>query len=65
MIQESMIAMRSEELTTFFKIFPFFVSDTFFISAIALGIWLAPKLRIFWQLGFLIPFSIMLNAITS
>jgi len=62
-IQSAIIAMRSPELTTFFKIFPFFVSDTFFISVIALGCWLASKPRVFWQLGFLIPFSTLLNFI--
>lgn len=62
-IEEAIIAMRSEGLTSFFKIFPFFVSDTFYIAVIALGYWLASKTRVFWQLGFLVPFSTMLNYI--
>lgn len=55
--------MRSPELTSFFKIFPFFASETFYITIIALGYWLASNPRIFWKLGFLVPFSTMLNVI--
>src|SRR6202042_1962397 len=47
----------------FFKIFPFFVSDTFYIAVIALGYWIARQKYVFWQLGFLVPFSVMLNII--
>lgn len=62
-IEETIIALRCPELTYFFKIFPLFVSDTFYIAVIALGYWLAPKPRIFWKLGFLVPFSTLLTAI--
>lgn len=62
-MEEALISIRSDVLTSFFKIFPLFVSDTFYITIIALGYWLAYKPRVFWQLGFLVPFSTMLNMI--
>jgi hypothetical protein len=62
-IQSTIIALRSPELTTFFKIFPFLVSDTFYIAVIALGYWTFRNPRVFWKLGFLVPFSTLLTAL--
>lgn len=55
--------IRSENLTYFFKIFPFFASGFFFISSIAIGYWLRPGNRLFTHLGFLIPFNSIFNVI--
>lgn len=55
--------IRSDNLTYFFKIFPFFASGLFYISAIAIGYWLRPGNRLFTHLGFLIPFNSILNVI--
>jgi membrane-associated phospholipid phosphatase len=52
---------RWEALTSFFKIFPFFASTYFFLSAIGIGYWLRPHIPLFIHLGFLIPFSVILN----
>ncbi len=62
-LENAIIAIRSPELTSFFKIFPYFVNETFYIGIIALGYWLASKPRIFWQIGFLVPFSTVLNGV--
>lgn len=62
-LESTIIAMRNPELTSFFKIFPYFVSETFCIAVIALGYWCASNPRVFWQLGFLVPFSTMLNGV--
>lgn len=44
-------------------IFTFFVSDFFFIIVIALGYWFKLQKSLFIHLGFLIPFSILLNCV--
>jgi PAP2 superfamily len=54
---------RCDALTLFFKIFPFFASDYFFMSAIGIGYWLRPQIPLFIHLGFLIPFSTLINRI--
>ncbi len=54
---------RSELLTAIFKIFPFFASDFFYITVIAMGYWLRPRHLIFAHLGFLVAASTLLNCI--
>ncbi len=54
---------RCDALTLFFKIFPFLASDYFFMSAIGIGYWLRPQISLFIHLGFLIPFSALINRI--
>lgn len=62
-LENAIIAARTPEFTYFFKMFPYLVNETFYIRVIALGYWLAYNPRIFWQLGFLVPFSTMLNGV--
>jgi len=62
-LQDTIISFRGPELTFLFKIFPFFASETFYIGVIALGYWLATNASVFWKLGFLIPFSTVVNGI--
>lgn len=50
-------------LTEFFKICPFFASDSFYIIVISLGYWLKPQKRLFLHLGFLVPFSTVINGL--
>lgn len=59
--QAWLLELKSDFLTTFFKLFPYLVSDYFFITVIAVGFWLNPGSRLFKSLGFLIPFSALLN----
>ena len=58
-----LIDLRSEGITQFFTLIPFMASSIFYMSIIAIGFWLRPGGRTFTQLGFLIPFSILLNLI--
>lgn len=58
---EWILNFRHETLTNWFKIFPFFVSDYFFITIIALAYWLNPQKRLFLDLGWLVSFSTLLN----
>lgn len=53
------VELRSESLTAFFKIAPLLVTDYFYIGAVALGFQRYPRLA--KSLGFLIPFSVLLN----
>ena len=62
-LQDTIISFRNPELTFLFKIFPFFASEPFYIGVIALGYWLALNSSVFWRLGFLIPFSTVVNGI--
>ena len=62
-LQDTIISFRGPELNFLFKIFPFFASETFYIGVIALGYWLATNASVFWKLGFLIPFSTVVNGI--
>jgi len=62
-LQDTIISFRNPELTFLFKIFPFFASEPFYIGVIALGYWLALNASVFWRLGFLIPFSTVVNGI--
>lgn len=62
-LQETIISLRNPGLTFLFKIFPFFTSETFYIGVIALGYWLVLNASVFWKLGFLIPFSTVVNGI--
>jgi membrane-associated phospholipid phosphatase len=57
------LAFRDDYLTNIFKLFPILTSDYFYISIIALGYWLRPQKLLFVHLGFLIPFSTLLNGI--
>ncbi len=57
------VSIRSDTLTSFFKVFPFFASDSFYILVIAVGYWRQPRNRLFWDLGFLVPFSTLLNCV--
>lgn len=61
--QAWLLEWEADFLTTFFKLFPYLVSDYFFIAVIALGFWLNPASRLFQSLGFLVPFSALLNCI--
>lgn len=58
-----LLEWKADFLTTFFRLFPYLVSDYFFIAVIALGFWLNPASRLFQSLGFLVPFSALLNCI--
>ncbi|MFK7973611.1 MAG: hypothetical protein AB8B66_01925 [Rickettsiaceae bacterium] len=57
------VEIRTDFLTTIFKFFPFFASDYFYITVIALGYWLSPSTLLFRSLGFLIPFSTLINCL--
>ncbi|WP_341751326.1 phosphatase PAP2 family protein [Candidatus Tisiphia endosymbiont of Piscicola geometra] len=64
MIDSSWIVeIRTDFLTTIFKLFPFFASDYFYITITALGYWLNPSALLFRSLGFLIPFCTLLNCL--
>ncbi len=54
---------RHPLLTQIFSIFPYFASDYFYISIIAIGYWYNPKKRTFTDLGFLVPFSTIINCL--
>lgn len=54
---------RNDDLTWFFKYFPYLASDYFYITIIALGYWLRPFSLIFKGLGFLVPFSTLFNCL--
>lgn len=58
---EWILDFRNDTLTPFFKIFPFFVSDYFFMTIIGIGYWLRPQIPLFIHLGFLVPFSSLVN----
>lgn len=60
---EWILYYRNEIFTEWFKIFPFFASDYFYIIAIAIGYWLNPRNRLFLDLGWLVSFSTLLNVI--
>jgi membrane-associated phospholipid phosphatase len=64
-IEEIIINTRTPEFTSFFKIFPLFVSDLFYMGVLSLGYWLSRNQRVFWQLGFLMPASIIIVAILN
>ncbi len=55
------LAMRCEELTSFFKIIPFFVSETFFIAFIAIGFWLGHHKKFFLDLILVVCLTTILN----
>lgn len=57
------LSFRNEYLTVFFKLFPFLASHYFYIIVIALGYWLSTRKILFVHLGFLLPFSTLLNSI--
>lgn len=57
------LELRTDFLTSVFKLFPLLAKDYFYITIIALGYWLNPSKRIFKSLGFLIPFSTLLNCL--
>jgi hypothetical protein len=64
MINNSWIlAIRTDNLTTLFKFMPFFASDYFYITIIAVGYWLNPARRLFKYLGFLVSFSTLFNCL--
>ena len=55
--------IRSETLTSFFKIFPHFASDYFYIIVLAVGYWALKNKKLFIDLGFLVPLSTLINII--
>lgn len=55
--------IRTNLLTNFFLIFPFFTSSYFYISFIAIGYWLRPGGRSFNHLAFLVPFATIIATI--
>ncbi|MBM3468363.1 MAG: phosphatase PAP2 family protein [Alphaproteobacteria bacterium] len=55
------MSFRSGVLTDLFKIFPFFASDAFYILLISVGYWRHTQDRLFWDLGFLVPFTTLLS----
>lgn len=55
--------VRNETLTSFFKLFPYLASDYFYIIVLALGFWMSVRKRLFIDLGFLVPFSTLINII--
>lgn len=55
--------IRTDSLTNFFLIFPFFTSSYFYISFIALGYWLRPGGKSFNHLAFLVPFATIIAEI--
>lgn len=55
------LSLRCDELTQFFKIFPFFVSDTFFILFIAIGFWRRRHALFFLDLILLVCLTTILN----
>lgn len=58
------LGLRTDYLTQFFKIFPYFASYYFFFITIALGYWSSAKHKIFWlDLGFMVTLSAILNRI--
>lgn len=57
------IALQSDLLTSIFEFFPLLASDYFYITILAFGYWIAPTSLIFRALGFLIPFSTLLNCL--
>jgi hypothetical protein len=54
---------RTDFLTSVLKVFPQLTSDYVYIVVIALGFWLRPKNKLFLHLGFLVPFSTILNGV--
>lgn len=59
------LAWRSEGLTTFFKFFPYLVSHYFYILIFAFVYWVRPQMQSMVHLGFLVPFSAILNCIVK
>ncbi len=57
------LAYRTEALTVFFLGFSQYINYYFYMYAIALGYWLSPRNRPFIYLGFLFPFTILLNSV--
>lgn len=55
--------VRCETLTSFFKIFPHFASDYFYIIVLAVGYWGFKRKKLFIDLGFLVPLSTLINII--
>lgn len=55
--------IRTDFLTNFFFIFPFFTSSYFYVSCIAIGYWLRPGGKTFNYLGFLVPFATVIAII--
>lgn len=57
---EWVFPLRSDFLTSFFSIFPFFASDIFYFAIIACGYWFTGS-RFYQDLGILITLSTLLN----
>lgn len=58
-----MLHVRTETLTSFFKVFPLLTNDYMYMVVIALGFWLRPTSGVFTSLGFLVPFSTVLSGV--
>ena len=57
------LAFRTDFLTSIFMLAPFLAKDYFYIIIIAGGYWLRPSSLLFRSLGFLVPFSTLLNCL--
>jgi hypothetical protein len=55
------VSIQNEKLTFFFKLFPYLVSDYFYVACIGIGYWKKRDSLLFRSLAFLIPFSILIN----
>jgi membrane-associated phospholipid phosphatase len=55
--------VRNDTLTSIFVLFPTIFSLYFYISVFALGYWVNPQKILFISLGFLLPFSTLLNCL--
>lgn len=62
-MEKWIINLRTDELTRFFKLMPFFASDYFYIIVIATCYWFKPEKKVFKDLGFLVAFSTLVTAI--
>jgi membrane-associated phospholipid phosphatase len=56
------LPLRTPELTLFFRAFPFFASDLFYVSVIAIGFW-SWKRNIFDELAFVVCTGTLLNVL--
>ncbi|MES2212810.1 MAG: hypothetical protein V4490_06705, partial [Pseudomonadota bacterium] len=56
------LAYRTDTLTNFFRLFPYLVSDYFYVLFFSIGYWFRPKKRLCIELGFLVPFSAIVCA---
>lgn len=60
-INDWIINSRTDSLSAIFRFFPIFASEYFYISIIALFCWMRPGSNISKSLGFLVPYSTLIN----